>query len=1064
MWIVRLALRRPYTFVVMAMLIVLGGVFAITRMPTDIFPEVDIPVVAVVWQYGGLAPEEMERRVTTNYERAITTTVSGVEHIESQTLAGYGIVKIFFHPGTRIEAATAQVTAISQTVVRQFPPGMTPPLIIQYSASNVPILQASVHSETLPEQALFDLTNTGLRTGLATVQGAQMPFPYGGKQRQIMVDIDLARLHALGLAPNDVSSALSLQNLVLPSGTVKLGAQELGVRLNSSPETLRDLAALPIATVRGATVTIGDVAQVRDGFAPQTNLVRNNGRNGVLLSVLKAGGASTLDIVARIRRALPEVLPTLPPEYHLDLLFDQSIFVRAAVDGVVKEGAIAAGLTALMILLFLGSWRSTLIVLVSIPLSILVSIMVLAALGQSLNLMTLGGLSLAVGILVDDATVEIENVHRNIAQRKPLVRAILDGAQQIATPALVATLSICIVFVPVVFITGAARSLFTPLAMAVVFAMMTSYLLSRTLVPTMMQHLLGAELHRYTGEASSRREDLAWRAHLRFNALFERLRRAYGGYLDLALERRGLVAALFGAFVAASCVALYPQLGRDFFPAVDAGQIRMHVRCPPGMRLDETARQFSLVEEEIRRVIPRREVVTMLDNIGVPNSGINLALGDPSMVSAADGEIMVALDPEHHGPTAGYVKALRERFAERFPTFEIFFLAPDITTQVLNFGLSAPIDIQVSGPPGNRVENLRVAHRLRAALARVPGAVDVHLQQSLGAPALRLDVDRVEASQQGLTERDVANSVLVSLSSNSAVAPSFWLDPRRGVQYLVAVQTPQYDVDSLDALRATPVAGPGGGGAVQTLGNLATVRRDAQPVNITHYNVASTYDVLASVQGTDLGAVADEVDRLVARERRHLPRGTTITVRGQVESMASSFRGLAYGIGFAIVLVYLLLVVNFQSWVDPVIILAALPGALAGICWMLFASRTTVSVPALMGAIMSIGVATSNSILMVTFANDQRAEGADARRAAWRAGVTRLRPVLMTALAMVLGMLPMSLGLGEGGEQNAPLGRAVIGGLCLATLATLFFVPVVYSALRRSPPRPPVAELEAGSR
>jgi multidrug efflux pump subunit AcrB len=1059
MWIVRLALRRPYTFVVMAMLIVLGGLFAITKMPTDIFPEIDIPVVAVVWQYGGLPPEEMERRVTTNYERAITTTVSGVEHIESQTLAGYGIVKIFFHPGTRIEAATAQITAISQTVVRQFPPGMTPPLIIQYSASNVPILQASVHSETLPEQTLFDLTNTGLRTGLATVQGAQMPFPYGGMQRQIMVDIDLERLHALGLGPNDVANAVSLQNLILPSGTVKLGAQEIGVRLNSSPETLRDLAAVPIATVRGATVTVGDVAQVRDGFAPQTNIVRNNGRKGVLLSILKAGGASTLDIAARIRRALPEVLPTLPPEYRLDLLFDQSVFVRASVDGVVKEGAIAAGLTALMILLFLGSWRSTLIVLVSIPLSILVSIIVLAALGQTLNLMTLGGLSLAVGILVDDATVEIENVHRNIAMRKPLVRAILDGAQQIATPAFVATLSICIVFVPVVFITGAARSLFTPLAMAVVFAMMTSYLLSRTLVPTMMQHLLGSELHRYTGEPSTRREDIAWRLHLRFNRLFERLRHAYGGFLDAALDHRGAVTAIFGAFVVASCLALYPHLGRDFFPSVDAGQIRLHVRCPPGMRLDETARQFSQVEDEIRRVIPAREIATMLDNIGVPNSGINLALGDPSMVSAADGEIMVALDPEHHGPTAAYVKTLRERFAERFPTFEIFFLAPDITTQVLNFGLSAPIDLQVSGPPANRVENLRLARRLRDQLARVPGAVDVHLAQALGSPALRVNVDRVEASQQGLTERDVANSVLVSLSSTAAVAPSFWLDPRRGVQYLVAVQTPQYDVNSLDVLRNTPVVAPGGG-AVQTLGNLATITRDAQPVNITHYNVAPTFDVLASVQGTDLGAVADAVDRIVAREGRHLPRGTIITVRGQVESMASSFRGLAYGIIFAIVLVYLLLVVNFQSWLDPLIILSALPGALAGICWMLFASRTTVSVPALMGAIMSIGVATSNSILMVTFANDQRAEGADARRAAWLAGVTRLRPVLMTALAMVLGMLPMSLGLGEGGEQNAPLGRAVIGGLCLATVATLFFVPVVYSALRRKAPAPPIAELE----
>ncbi|MEZ4407370.1 MAG: efflux RND transporter permease subunit [Polyangiales bacterium] len=874
-----------------------------------------------------------------------------------------------------------------------------------------------------------------------------------------MVDIDPARLFAVGLAPADVSAAIGSQNLILPSGTIKLGAQELGVRLNSSPETLREIADIPLTSTRGATLRVRDVAQVRDGFAPQTNMVRNGGRNGVLLSILKSGGASTLDIVRRIREALPSVLQTLPREYRLDLLFDQSVFVRAAVDGVLKEGAVAAGLTALMILLFLGSWRSTLIVVASIPLSILVSTIALAALGQTLNLMTLGGMSLAVGILVDDATVEIENVHRNIAMRKPLVRAILDGAQQIATPALVATMSICIVFVPVVFITGAARSLFTPLAMAVVFAMMTSYLLSRTLVPTMMHRLLGAELHRYQGGESGRREDLAWRAHLRFNALFERLRRAYGGALDLALDHRAAVAAGFLAFAALSAALLFPRLGRDFFPAVDAGQIRLHVRAPAGTRLEETARAFTEVEDEIRRVIPRDEVATLIDNVGIPNSGINLALGDPSMISAADGEVMVALRHGRHGPTAGYVRALRRRLAQRFPAMEFFFLAPDITTQVLNFGLSAPIDVQLTATPANRAETLRVARRLRDRVARVPGAVDVHLHQVLGAPALRVDVDRAEASLLGLTERDVANSVLVSLSSNSAVAPSFWLDPRRGVQYPVAVQTPQYEVDDLDALRNTPVTGPGAARG-QTLGNLATLRRDAQPVNITHYNVAPTFDVLANVQGADLGAVADAVQRVVDSERRSLPRGAQVRVRGQVESMNTSFAGLAYGIAFAVVLVYLLMVVNFQSWLDPLIILGALPGALAGICWMLFATHTTLSVPALMGAIMSIGVATSNSILMVTFANDQRALGADARRAAWLAGVTRLRPVLMTALAMVLGMLPMSLGLGEGGEQNAPLGRAVIGGLCLATVATLLFVPVVYSALRGRPPRAPIAELE----
>jgi multidrug efflux pump subunit AcrB len=1053
MWIVRLALRRPYTFAVMAMLIVLAGIYSILQMPTDILPEIDIPVIAVVWQYTGLPADDMEQRFTGNFERALTTTVNGIEHIESQALFGVSVTKVFFHPGTKIEMANAQVTAISQTLLKQFPTGSTPPLIVNYSASNVPILQGSVHSDTMSEQELFDLTANFLRTGLATVQGAQMPWPYGGKMRQVMVDIDLPRLYALGLSPNDVSNAVQVQNLVLPSGTAKIGPQELLFRPNSSPIAALDLSSLPIKSVNGANVRVGDIASVRDGFAPQTSLVRANGRRGVLMTLLKSAGASTLDIVKRVRGVLPSVMATLPPEYKMDLLFDQSLYVRAAVEGVVKEAGIAAGLTALMILLFLGSWRSTLIVVTSIPLSILVSIIVLACIGESLNLMTLGGLSLAVGILVDDATVEIENVHRNMAMNKPILRAILDGAQQIAVPAFVATLCICIVFIPVAFISGAARSLFTPLGMAVVFAMLMSYFLSRTLVPTMVHYLLGSEIDLYSGDPrrSARRDDIVWRVHQRFNRHFEHVRHLYGGYLDWALDRKRLVTIGFGAFVLLSLVALFPNLGRDFFPSVDAGQIRFHVRANSGTRIETTEQLFERVEDEILTVVPKDEIATVIDNIGIPNSGINLALGDPSMISSADGEVLLQLSEKHH-PTATYVKELRRRFALDFPSTEFFFLAPDITTQVLNFGLTAPIDVQIAGPLGNNTRDYAIAKELREQISHVRGAVDVHLAQVTGQPEIRMNIDREEAIEQGLTERDVASDALVSMSSSGQVAPNFWLDTSKGVQYLVAVQTPQYKVDSFDAVRQTPVHVPGVK-EPEMLGNLTTLERDITPVNVTHYNILSTFDVQANVQGSDLGGVSDSVDRLIGEANKSLPRGTSIVVRGQVESMNASFRGLSYGIVAAVALVYFLMVVNFQSWLDPVIILSALPGALAGIVWMLFATGTTLSVPALMGAIMSIGVATSNSILMVTFANDQRKTGADARHAAWLAGITRLRPVMMTALAMIIGMLPMSLGLGEGGEQNAPLGRAVIGGLSVATLTTLFFVPVVYSAWRKQSPR-----------
>ncbi|MGA3124094.1 MAG: efflux RND transporter permease subunit [Polyangiaceae bacterium] len=1053
MWIVRLALRRPYTFVVMAMLIAIAGVYSILQMPTDILPEVDIPVIAVVWQYTGLPPDEMEQRFTGNFERALTTTVNGIEHIESQSLFGVSVTKVFFHPGTKIEMANAQVTAISQTLLKQFPTGSTPPLVVNYSASNVPILQGSAHSETMSEQQLFDVAANFLRTGLATVQGAQMPWPYGGKMRQVMIDIDLPRLYALGLSPNDISNAVQAQNLVLPSGTAKIGPQELLFRPNTSPISALDLASLPIKSVNGANVRIGDVASVRDGFAPQTSLVRANGRRGVLMTLLKSEGASTLDIVKRVRAVLPSVLATLSPEFKTDLLFDQSLYVRAAVEGVVKEAGIAAALTALMILLFLGSWRSTLIVVTSIPLSILVSIIVLACIGESLNLMTLGGLSLAVGILVDDATVEIENVHRNMAMKKPLVRAILDGAQQIAVPALVATLCICIVFTPVAFISGAARSLFTPLGMAVVFAMLMSYFLSRTLVPTMVHYLLGPEMDLYSGDPqrSARRGDVVWRVHQRFNKHFEHVRHLYGGYLDWALDNKRMVTLGFAAFVLLSLVALFPNLGRDFFPSVDAGQIRFHVRGNSGTRIETTEQLFERVEDEIHAVVPKDEIATLIDNIGIPNSGINLALGDPSMISSADGEVLLQLSEKHH-PTATYVKELRRRFALDFPSTEFFFLAADITTQVLNFGLTAPIDVQIAGPLTNNAKDYGIAKRLRDQIAHVRGAVDVHLAQVVDQPEIRMNIDREEAIEQGLTQRDVASDALVSMSSSGQVAPNFWLDTSKGVQYLVAVQTPQYKVDSFDAVRQTPVHVPRAK-EPEMLGNLTTLERDITPVNVTHYNILSTFDVQANVQGSDLGSVSDAVDRLLGEARRSLPRGTSIVVRGQVESMNASFRGLSYGIVAAVALVYFLMVVNFQSWLDPVIILSALPGALAGIVWMLFATGTTLSVPALMGAIMSIGVATSNSILMVTFANDQRKTGADARQAAWLAGITRLRPVMMTALAMIIGMLPMSLGLGEGGEQNAPLGRAVIGGLSVATLTTLLFVPVVYSAWRKPSPR-----------
>lgn len=1055
MWLVRVALQRPYTFIVMSMLIAIVGALTALRMPKDIFPDIDIPVLSVIWNYGGLPPVEMERRVVNNFERALTTTVNDIEHIESQTLTGISVIKIFLQPGASVDTAVAQVTAIAQTALRPMPPGITPPLVIRYSASNVPVMQLALSSNTLSEQQLFDFGTNFIRADLATVPGAQIPWPYGGKQRQVMVDIDPQRLFAAGLSPRDVNVALGLQNVVLPTGTAKLGGIEYPVLLNGTPEQVQQIGDLPIKTVNGTTVFVRDVASVRDGNAPQTSMVHVGGKRAVLMSILKNGGASTLDVVDAIKAMLPNTLAKLTKELKVAPLFDQSVFVRAAISGVVHEGIIAASLTGLMILLFLGSWRSTLIVVLSIPLSIMVSIIALWSLGHTLNAMTLGGLALSVGILVDDATVAIENIHRNMAQKKPFVRAIVDGAQEIAVPAFVATLCICIVFVPVAFIAGAARSLFVPLALSVVFAMLMSYVLSRTLVPTLVHKLLRGESEAHHEAHAGGSKSWFGRLTARFDRGFERMRDGYGRLLALALAHRGWFVGLFALFVTGSALLL-ALVGSDFFPTVDAGLIKLHVRGAPGTRLERSEVEFAHITRTIREVIPSHEIATLIDNIGVPTSGINLSLSEGALISPADGQISIALE-EGHAPTADYVRKLRAKLNLTYPDKTFFFLAPDISTQVLNFGMAAPIDVQVNGPIGQDAATLKVARKVADAMRRIPGAVDVHLAQVPDAPQLRVDIDRTMAARAGLSERDVASDLLVSLSSSGQVAPSYWLDPR-GVQYLVAVQTPQYRNDTIAALSTTPLSTFGG--QPQLLRNVSSVSRTSGPINITHYNVARTYDVQCGVDGTDLGSVSTAVQAIIDALQPTLPKGTTLRLTGQAASMESSFRGLGYGLVFAVLLVYLLMVVNFQSWLDPLVILMALPGALAGIAWMLFLSQTTISVPALMGSIMCIGVATANSILVVTFANGQRRRGYDAHRAALAAGMTRLRPVLMTALAMLIGMLPMSLGLGEGGEQNAPLGRAVVGGLSLATLTTLFFVPVMYSLLRGREPKVD-AEVEA---
>jgi multidrug efflux pump subunit AcrB len=1067
MWIVRLALRRPYTFVMAALLVVILGGVMIVRTPVDMLPVIDIPVISVIWTYNGMMPQEMEQRIVTTSERAFTTTVNNIEHMESQSMSGISVIKIYLQPGASVDEAISETTSQAQTILRALPPGLTPPGIVQFNASNVPILQAVVSSDIIPEDQLNDYANQFIRTGLATVQGAQLPLAYGGKPRNIMVDLDPQELFAKGVSPSEVSNAVNAQNVILPGGTAKIGNIEYNVALNSSPPAVDLINNLPVKQVDGAMVYVRNVAHVRDGAGVQTNIVRRDGQRAALLTILKSGTASTLDVVSGVRNAMPGILATLPTSLKLDFLFDQSVFVRAAISGVVREAIIAACLTGMMMLLFLGSWRSTLIVVVSIPLSILASLIVLGALGQTINVMTLGGLALAVGMLVDDATVEIENTHRNLEMGKPIIQAILDGAAQVATPAFVSTLSICIVFVSVVFLTGAAKSLFTPMALAVVFAMIPSYLLSRTLVPTMVKYLLPAEARLYkmreghtaeesegtTGaQAEKPRGDFIWRIGKRFDRLFEKLHEKYHGALSWALGHRKLFILSFVIFCAGS-FALFPFVGEDFFPQVDAGQFRLHVQAPPGTRIEETEGRFAQVEEVIRQTIPSSELGIILDNFGLPASGLNIANSDGSTIGSQDGEILVSLKAGH-APTQNYMKALRDKLNKQFPDTGFFYQPADIVSQVLNFGLPAPIDVQVVG---HDPKNYDIAREIQKRVAEVPGAVDVHIHQVVAAPTLRVDVDRARAEQLGLTERTVASDVLVSLSGSFQTAPNFWLNPQNGVTYSVFVRTPQYRINSLDTLQSTPTIGTSAGGtsaAPQLLGNVASLERTTAPAVINHYDVQPVLDVYASVQDRDLGGVAGDVDKILADVHKQLPRGTTTAVRGQVQTMRSSFTGLAAGLIFAAVLVYILIVINFQSLLDPLIMMLALPGALSGILWMLFITQTTLSVPALMGAIMTVGVATSNSILLINFAIEQREGGKIAMEAALAAGYTRLRPVLMTAAAMIIGMLPMALGLGQGGEENAPLGRAVIGGLLLATFSTLFFVPVMYSMLQRKEEAP----------
>ncbi|HET6168853.1 MAG TPA: efflux RND transporter permease subunit [Terracidiphilus sp.] len=1075
MWIVRLALRRPYTFVVFALLILILGAYSIVSMPTDIFPNIDIPVVTVVWQFAGLSADQMANRIVSSSERSMTTTVNDIEHIESQSLNGIAIIKIFFQPNVNIGAAVAQVTSISQVQLRSLPPGTNPPFIIQYNASSVPVLQLGLSGEGLNETQLNDLATNNIRTQLATIEGAQTPYPYGGKQREIMVDLNLAALQAHGLSPADVVNAISVQNLIVPSGTMKIDRFEYAIETNSAPELVSELNNLPIRDVNGAVVYVRDVAHVRDGNPPQTNIVRVDGRRAILMSILKTGSASTLDIIAGIRAKLASIKGQLPPQLQINALSDQSIFVRGAINGVVREAIVAACLTAIMILVFLGSWRSTLIIAVSIPLSILCSLIVLYALHETINIMTLGGMALAVGILVDDATVAIENINRNLEAGKELEQSILDGSAQIAIPALVSTLAICIVFVPMFLLSGVARYLFVPMAEAVVFAMLASYLLSRTLVPTMAKYLLQEHDDATTHRKRVSRNPLV-HFQLAFESGFERFRRFYLGLLTLCVDHAPVFLILFLVFTLASLGILSPWLGQDFFPAVDAGQFKIHVRARTGTRIEETAALCDHIDATIREHIPAHEIVTIVDNVGLPYSGLNLSYSTSAPVGPADADIQVQLSPDHH-PTAAYLQMLRAVLAQQYPGVTFYVLPVDIVTQILNFGLSSPIDIQVIGHDlyGNRA----LAERMLNEVRYVPGAVDPRIQQPFNLPNMTVDVDRTRAQTVGLTQQNVAQSLLVALSGSFQTSPSFYLDPRSGVTYNVAVMAPQYHIDNLAQLKSLPVTGssgtrqttfsaapsagpgsapaaatassagaPGAGTPLQVLGNLANIEPGEEMATVSHYDIQPVVDIYTNVEGTDLGTVTRAMEKIVHEHEKDLPRGSHFVLRGQSETMNKSYIGLLSGLAVSILLVYLLIVVNFQSWLDPFLIISALPAALAGIVWFLFLTGTRLSVPALTGAIMCMGVATANSILVVSFAREQlEILVGDARKAALNAGFVRLRPVLMTALAMIIGMVPMALGLGEGGEQNAPLGRAVIGGLLLATFATLFFVPAFFTVV-----------------
>ncbi len=1081
MWIVRLALRRPYTFVVFALLILIVGVYSILSMPTDIFPNIDIPVVSVVWNFTGLSAQEMSTRIVYNSERGMTTTVNDIEHIESQSLNGVAVIKIFFQPHVNIASAVAQVDAIDQAMLRAMPPGINPPFMIQYNAASVPVLQLGLSGQGLNEQQLNDLAMNNIRTQLATVEGAQTPFPYGGKVRQIQVDIDLAALQSKGLSPADVVNAVSAQNLIVPTGTIKIDRFEYIVESNSAPSVVEELNNLPIRAVNGTVIYIRDVAHVRDGYPPQTNIVRVDGRRAVLMSILKTGSASTLDIISGVRDKLAMVKGQLPPTLRINPLSDQSIFVRSAIDGVVREAIIAACLTAIMILVFLGSWRSTIIIAVSIPLSILCSLIVLAILHETINIMTLGGMALAVGILVDDATVAIENINRNLESGKELEQSILDGSAQIAVPALVSTLSICIVFVPMFFLSGVARYLFVPMAEAVVFAMLASYLLSRTLVPTMAKYMLHE--HDDASEARKRASRNPFTLfQVAFETGFERFRRFYLGLLTLCVDHARTFLIVFLAFAVVSVGALGPWLGQDFFPSVDSGQFKLHVRAHTGMRIEETAALCDHIDTTIRQQIPASEIVTIVDNIGLPYSGLNLSYSNSAPVGTSDADIQVQLTKDHHS-TDAYVNKLRKVLADQYPGVTFYMLPVDIVSQILNFGLSAPIDIQIVGP--NLYGDRAVAERLLNEVRYVPGVADARIQQPFNLPNFTVDVDRTRARDLGLTQSNVISSLLVTLSGSFQTAPTFFLDPHNGVSYNIAVQAPQYGLDTLAALNSMPItspnavvptaaaaatgapgaapgsataaattsmpaspatAAPGAAAPVQVLGNVVHIVPGAELGTVSHYDIQPVLDIYANVNGTDLGTVTRAMEKIIAKHQADLPRGSHFTLRGESETMNKSYVGLLGGLVFSILLVYLLIVVNFQSWLDPFLIISALPAALAGIVWFLFLTGTRLSVPALTGAIMCMGVATANSILVVSFAREQLdILVGDARQAALNAGFVRLRPVLMTALAMIIGMVPMALGMGDGGEQNSPLGRAVIGGLLLATVATLFFVPAFFA-------------------